>query len=60
MDVGDPSNFIRIQEIYKNDLDNLKKHLTSYSFTDDQTRKAMESIFKKSVILPIHMVPLVI
>jgi len=47
MDVGNPSNFIRIQEIYKNDLDNLKKHLTSYSFTDDQTREAMESIFKK-------------
>ncbi len=47
MDVGNPSNFIRIQEIYNNDLDNLKKHLTSYSFTDNQTREAMESIFKK-------------
>jgi threonine synthase len=46
MDVGNPSNFIRIQEIYNNDLDNLKKHLTSYSFTDDQTREAMETIFK--------------
>ncbi len=47
MDVGNPSNFIRIQEIYKNDLENLKKHLTSYSFSDDQTREAMETIFKK-------------
>ena len=44
MDVGDPSNFIRIQEIYKNDDTELKKHLTSYSFTDDETREAMKLI----------------
>jgi len=44
MDVGDPSNFVRILEIYKNDDAELKKHLTSYSFTDDETREAMKSI----------------
>jgi len=48
MDVGDPSNFIRIQEIYKNDFDALKEDLHSYSFTDDQTREAMLSIYKNS------------
>ncbi len=47
MDVGDPSNFIRIQEIYKTDKE-LKKHLTSYSFSDDETREAMKEIKKKS------------
>jgi threonine synthase len=47
MDVGNPSNFIRIQEIYKNDLEILKKHLTSYSFSDDQTREAMKIIYEK-------------
>ena len=44
MDVGNPSNFIRIQEIYKNDDALLKKNISSYSFTDDETRAAMKSI----------------
>lgn len=48
MDVGDPSNFIRIQEIYKNNDDLLKQHVSSYSFTDDETRAAMISIKEKS------------
>jgi len=47
MDVGDPSNFIRIQEIYKNDDSILKENLTSYSFSDDETRKAMKELKKK-------------
>ena len=41
MDVGDPSNFIRIQQIYDNKFRALKKDLYSYSFTDYQTREAM-------------------
>ena len=48
MDVGDPSNFIRIQEIYKNDDILLKENLTSYSFSDDETREAMKEIKAKS------------
>ena len=47
MDVGDPSNFIRIQKIYNNNFKKLKKHLNAYSFTDYETRAAMLSIFKK-------------
>ncbi|RKE95456.1 threonine synthase [Ichthyenterobacterium magnum] len=45
MDVGNPSNFIRIQEIYKNDFQTLKNNLTSYSFTDDNTKVAMKEIY---------------
>jgi len=48
MDVGDPSNFVRILEIYKNDISELKKHLSSYSFNDDETRVAMKSIKENS------------
>jgi threonine synthase len=48
MDVGDPSNFIRIQEIYNNDDTLLKKNLSSYSFTDKETKKAMRKIKKIS------------
>ncbi|WP_372792455.1 threonine synthase [Lutibacter sp.] len=44
MDVGDPSNFVRILEIYKNDISELKKHLSSYSFSDDETRTAMKHL----------------
>jgi len=48
MDVGDPSNFIRIQEIYKNDDALLKENLSSFSFTDEETREAMKEIKEKS------------
>ncbi|TXE05959.1 threonine synthase [Gelidibacter salicanalis] len=46
MDVGNPSNFIRIQEIYKNDFETLKSNLSSYSFSDDQTRKALKELYE--------------
>ncbi|MDY7394233.1 threonine synthase [Aureibaculum sp. 2210JD6-5] len=45
MDVGDPSNFIRIQKIYNNDLETLKRDLHSYSFTDADTKEAMLHIY---------------
>ncbi|MCB0444082.1 MAG: threonine synthase, partial [Gelidibacter sp.] len=45
MDVGNPSNFIRIQEIYKNNFEVLKKNLSSYSFSDDETRIALKEIY---------------
>lgn len=48
MDVGDPSNFVRVLEIYKNDIFKLKKHLSSYSFTDTETREAIKYIKEKS------------
>jgi Threonine synthase len=48
MDVGNPSNFIRIQELFNNDFETLKKHFSSYSFSDDETREKMKSIYKNS------------
>lgn len=48
MDVGNPSNFIRIQELFNNNIDNLKNAFSSYSFTDDETRKAMKTIYNNS------------
>ncbi|WP_111307164.1 threonine synthase [Confluentibacter sediminis] len=45
MDVGAPSNFIRIQEIYKNNFEFLKDNVSSYSFTDDETREALKEIY---------------
>lgn len=45
MDVGAPSNFIRIQEIYKNNFESLKENVSSYSFTDEETKEAMLEMF---------------
>ena len=48
MDVGDPSNFIRIRHLHNDNLDALNENLSSYSFTDEQTKKAMVQIHKIS------------
>jgi len=45
MDVGNPSNFIRIQEIYKNDFKSLQANLSSFSYTDEQTKVALLEIY---------------
>ena len=47
MDVGNPSNFIRIQELFDNNLSSLKKSFSSYSFSDDETKIMMKSIHDK-------------
>jgi threonine synthase len=46
MDVGNPSNFIRIQKIFNNDYFKLKKLLSGYSFSDKMTEKAIKEIYK--------------
>ena len=48
MDVSNPSNFIRIQQLFGNSFEDLKSKFSSYSFTDDETREAMKSIYKDS------------
>ena len=46
MDVGDPSNFIRIRHLFKDNFDVLNDNLSSFSFTDEETREAMKGIYK--------------
>ncbi len=48
MDVGDPSNFIRIRHLHNDNMDALNENLSSYSFTDEQTKKAMVQLHKLS------------
>jgi threonine synthase len=48
MDVGDPSNFVRIQQIYDNDLGRIRKNLSSFSFSDDQTRNAINYVYEQT------------
>lgn len=44
MDVGAPSNFIRIQEIVANNFKALKAILSGFSYSDSATRAAMQSL----------------
>ena len=48
MDVGNPSNFIRIQEMYHNDLNEFNKDFSSYTYNDEETKEAMKSIYAHS------------
>ncbi len=48
MDVGNPSNFIRIQEMYNNDLELFKKDFSSFSYTDEETLETMKSLYKST------------
>ena len=45
MDVGDPSNFIRIRHLFEDNFEALSNNLSSYSFTDEET---------KATILKLH------
>ena len=45
MDVGDPSNFIRIRHLFKDDFNTLSTNLSAYSFTDEQTKEAMLELY---------------
>ena len=48
MDVGNPSNFVRIQELYNNDLELFKKDFSSFSFTDEETKVALRNLFTEN------------
>ncbi|MHA7842275.1 MAG: threonine synthase [Winogradskyella sp.] len=41
MDVGAPSNFIRIEELHNNSFEQLKENLSGYSYTDSETIDAI-------------------
>jgi len=44
MDVGDPSNWVRIADLFKDDLEALKTQVTGYSYNDEQTLEAIKFI----------------
>jgi len=48
MDVGDPSNFIRIQKLFNNDFYKLKKVVSGYAYSDSQTKRALKEIYGES------------
>jgi threonine synthase len=47
MDVGDPSNFIRIMQMFNQQIDGLKKTLNGYTISDDETKATLVSVLKE-------------
>lgn len=48
MDVGNPSNFPRIMELYHNDFAKLSEDISGFSFNDEDTRNAMRAVYSKT------------
>ena len=48
MDVGDPSNFVRIMELFHQKIENLKSMLSSYSADDATTKQTIKEVFEKN------------
>lgn len=52
MDVGNPSNFVRMKDLYRGKEDsstwnNLKKKISGYAFTDAETEIALKEVYEK-------------
>src|SRR3546814_141560 len=47
MDVGNPSNWVRIMDMFDNDREVLSRLVSSYTFTDEETRDAIQTLFDR-------------
>lgn len=47
MDVGNPSNWVRIMDMFDNDREALKRLVSSYTVTDGETRDAIQKVFDR-------------
>jgi len=55
MDVGNPSNFIRILELFKHEYPEIKNAVSSYSITDKETKVALkETLSQHNYLLDPH------
>ncbi len=52
MDVGDPSNFVRISNICKNDFNLIKNNLHTCSFTDEETVDGIKELINEFNYIP--------
>ena len=46
MDVGDPSNWVRIMDLFKGDRAEMKKTLKAYTFNDEETLEAINTVYE--------------
>jgi len=52
MDVGDPSNFARILDLYGGDYAQISAEMTGTTYSDEQIRESLLSCFQKTGYLP--------
>lgn len=52
MDVGDPSNFVRMLELFDHKYGTLKQLISSYSISDDETKQTIREVKEKYNYLP--------
>lgn len=51
MDVGNPSNFERMMELFEDHIDRLRQNVSAYSVTDFQTAQAIKEVYRSSKYL---------
>ena len=47
MDVGDPSNFVRMMELFHHRSADMKQMVSTYSITDDQTNATIQEVYER-------------
>jgi threonine synthase len=47
MDVGNPSNFVRVLALYDSNVKKLNKDVSGFSFNDSQTINAIQDVYRK-------------
>jgi threonine synthase len=48
MDVGNPSNFVRMMDLFNNDNDRMRDVITGFHYNDLQTSEAMRDVFART------------
>ena len=46
MDVGNPSNFVRMLELYHHSAQEMREDIVSFSYPDEDTKKAMKDVYR--------------
>ena len=54
MDVGDPSNFVRMIDLFNNNFESLSHEVTGYRISEEETRAAMKEVFGRNYVLDPH------
>jgi threonine synthase len=58
MDVGNPSNFARIVDLYDNDLQAIRRDIWGCGFSDEETLRTMRELLQRTSTCPTPTLPL--
>ena len=47
MDVGNPSNFARLMDMYDNSLEKIRQEVVGYRYSDEETRQLMRQVYQE-------------